>query len=369
MPTVTGKSSDDNTPGVLGESEKFNGVLGVSTANGHSGVAGVCDNGKGNGVYGRSKAANGVIGYSSATGAAGVAGANDDGEGSGVYGRSSKGAGVHGESKSFNGVLGVTTANGHSGVAGVSDSGEGNGVYGRSKNANGVVGYSSATGHSGVAGVNEDGDGPGVYGRSKKGEGIHGETMSATLAAIAAFMLNPDGIGAALHAENRGKGVGIFAKGGRLAGFFEGDVEVTGDIRLTNADCAEDFDVMEASGVEAGTVMVLSDQGALQPSHQAYDKRVAGVISGAGDYKPGIVLDKQRSQPNRKPIALLGKVFCKADASQAPIEVGDLLTTSTIPGHAMRADDPLKAFGAVIGKALRPLSNGQGLIPILIALQ
>jgi len=148
-----------------------------------------------------------------------------------------------------------------------------------------------------------------------------------------------------------------------------GNVRVNGDILLANADCAEDFDVMEASGVEAGTVMVLSDQGALQPSHQAYDKRVAGVISGAGDYKPGIVLDKQHSQPNRKPIALLGKVFCKADASRVPIEVGDLLTTSTILGHAMRADDPLKAFGAVIGKALRPLPDGQGLIPILIALQ
>jgi hypothetical protein len=37
--------------------------------------------------------------------------------------------------------------------------------------------------------------------------------------------------------------------------------------------------------------------------------------------------------------------------------------------HAMKAEDPQKAFGAVIGEALRPLGNGQGLIPILIALQ
>jgi hypothetical protein len=35
----------------------------------------------------------------------------------------------------------------------------------------------------------------------------------------------------------------------------------------------------------------------------------------------------------------------------------------------MKAEDPLKAFGAVIGKALRPLAEGQGLVPILIALQ
>ena len=51
------------------------------------------------------------------------------------------------------------------------------------------------------------------------------------------------------------------------------------------------------------------------------------------------------------------------------IEIGDLLTTSPTPGHAMKADDPLKAFGTVIGKALRPLAAGQGLLPILIALQ
>jgi hypothetical protein len=62
-------------------------------------------------------------------------------------------------------------------------------------------------------------------------------------------------------------------------------------------------------------------------------------------------------------------VYCKVDAQYSPIEVGDLLTTSPTPGHAMKADDPLKAFGTVIGKALRPLSEGQGLIPILIALQ
>jgi hypothetical protein len=57
------------------------------------------------------------------------------------------------------------------------------------------------------------------------------------------------------------------------------------------------------------------------------------------------------------------------DTRFGSIDVGDLLTTSPNPGHAMKASDPLKAFGAVIGKALRPLNEGQGLIPILIALQ
>ena len=85
--------------------------------------------------------------------------------------------------------------------------------------------------------------------------------------------------------------------------------------------------------------MVLDDRGALVPCLGAYDKRVAGVVSGAGDFKPGIVLDKREADGLRQPIALLGKVFCKTDAAFGAIEVGDLLTTSPTPGHAMKAAD------------------------------
>jgi hypothetical protein len=148
-----------------------------------------------------------------------------------------------------------------------------------------------------------------------------------------------------------------------------GNIVTNGDILLTNADCAEDFDICDAEQIEPGTVMVLGEDGLLHQSFKAYDKCVAGVISGAGEYKPGIVLDKQHSKSGRKPVALLGKAFCKVDAQYGAIEVGDLLTTAPTPGHAMKVGDPLKAFGTVIGKALRPLAEGQGLIPILIALQ
>jgi hypothetical protein len=146
-------------------------------------------------------------------------------------------------------------------------------------------------------------------------------------------------------------------------------VNVTGDICLVNQDCAEDFDIADAEDVEPGTVMAIDKDGALRICESAYDKRVAGVISGAGDLKPGIILGKEQPQGKRMPIALLGKVYCRVDASPSPIEVGDLLTTSPTRGHAMKAVDQLRAFGSVIGKALRPLEKGQGLIPILIALQ
>jgi hypothetical protein len=269
-------------------------------------------------------------------------------QGYGVFGRSAYQAGVHGESVS----------DGHPGVEGVNDDGTGNGVYGESTKSDGVFGVTKGDGKAGVAGVCElPFNGNGVYGRSASANGVVGSSSSNIHAGVAGVNDNP-------------AGVGIYGKGGRLAGQFEGDVEVTGDIRLANAsDCAEDFDVAGVDKVEPGTVMVLGKAGALFESRQAYDKRVAGVISGAGDYKPGIVLDKRQSPGNRQPVALMGKVFCKVDAQFGAIEVGDLLTTSPTPGHGMKTSDPFKAFGAVIGKALRPLPEGQGLIPILIALQ
>jgi hypothetical protein len=53
----------------------------------------------------------------------------------------------------------------------------------------------------------------------------------------------------------------------------------------------------------------------------------------------------------------------------APIEVVDLLTTSPTTGHAMRVDEPLRALGTIIGKALNRLDAGQGMISILVTLQ
>ena len=102
---------------------------------------------------------------------------------------------------------------------------------------------------------------------------------------------------------------------------------------------------------------------------QPYDKRVAGVISGAGDLKPGLVLGRRVGHADRVPLALIGRVNCKVDADYESIEVGDLLTTSATLGHAMKASDPTKSFGSVISKALRPLKAGCDLIQILVALQ
>jgi hypothetical protein len=209
-----------------------------------------------------------------------------------------------------------------------------------------------------VKAVSKDGTGLTAY--SVTAEAIHAETQSTTTAALAAYQANSGSNSPALYAKHSGN---------LTAAVFEGDVLVTGDIKMANADCAEHFDVSSADLIDPGTVMIVGPDGALHASERSYDRRVVGVISGAGSYKPGLILDIHGSEPDRKPLALLGKVYCKVDASYAQIELGDLLTTSPTTGHAMKADDPVKALGAVLGKALGALDQGRGLIPILVALQ
>jgi hypothetical protein len=142
-----------------------------------------------------------------------------------------------------------------------------------------------------------------------------------------------------------------------------------GDIILSNADAAEDFELAAGAEATPGTVMVLAGDGAVQPCTTAYDRKVIGVVAGAGAYRPAIVLDRRPGNDARRaPISVMGKVACRADAAYGAIEVGDLLTSSPTAGAAMRAADAAQAFGAVIGKALTPLREGAGLVDMVIGL-
>ena len=144
-----------------------------------------------------------------------------------------------------------------------------------------------------------------------------------------------------------------------------------GDIIFSNADCAEEFDTTALAS--PANVMVIGDDERFDErfavSTIPYDRRVAGVVSGAGSHRPGIVLDRRADDPQRPAVALAGKVYCEVDASYGPITSGDLLVSSSTPGHAMVATDPTRTPGAVLGKALRTSTEGRGLIPILVTLQ
>jgi hypothetical protein len=305
------------------------------------------------GVYGASSAGFGVYGISATS--IGIKGESQNGIG--IYGLSVKaGIGIQGESQDADAVNGLSHSNQHAGVSANNDAG-GYGLWANSPNGTGIYGHSTAA--------------IGVQGESQDADAVNGLSHSNQHAGVSA---NNDAGGYGLWA-NSPSGTGIWAKG-TPAGYFDGDVQVTGtitvgtDIIFSNAaDFAEDFDLKSFSTAEPGTVMVLGEHGGIEPSQSEYDRKVAGVISGAGDYKPGLILDRRPTGDERGTLALVGKVFCKVDAAYGGIRPGDMLTTSPTPGYAMRADDPARAFGSVIGKALGRCESGRGLVPILIALQ
>jgi hypothetical protein len=179
-------------------------------------------------------------------------------------------------------------------------------------------------------------------------------------------VLKFDGEHALLEIGAQGNEGDLFIRdnAGRISIRMDGN---SGDIVLSNADCAEEFDASTTEPVEPGCVVVLDD-GGVRPATTAYDRRVAGIVAGAGDRRPGIVLGRRDGAPSRVPVAVAGTTFCRIDASSGAVDVGDLLTSSGRAGHAMRAADPVRAAGAIVGKALRPLDRGVGLVPVLVAL-
>jgi hypothetical protein len=146
-------------------------------------------------------------------------------------------------------------------------------------------------------------------------------------------------------------------------------LEITG-----GADFAENFDVRAASviAIQPGMVVAIDPRnpGKLSLAQRAYDRRVAGIISGAGDVKPGMMMRQEGTLADGKhPVALSGRVYVWADATRGSIKPGDFLTTSATPGHAMKVSNSAKAQGAIIGKAMTGLKAGKGLVLVLVTLQ
>jgi hypothetical protein len=312
------------------------GVQGVSASSG-SGVVG--QSASGFGVVGNSPTSDGVRGTS--TSGSGVFGQSATGKGvygdspnnTGVYGTSATGVGVWGDSTQLDGVRGIAHAATKVGVLGNNDAGIG--VLGTSAVAHtydlaGVSGVSTGDGGIGVKGTANTGTGSyGVYGVSTAGYGVVGQSASG------------------------------------YAGYFLGKVGITG------ADLAERFAAVDDQSIEPGTVVVVDqDQpGKIRPSDRAYDTQVIGIISGAGGVKTALILHQDDVLQGDLVVAVAGRVYCKAEANSAPIKPGDLLTTSKMPGHCMKATDRDQAYGAVIGKALTGLDKGEGLVFVLVNLQ
>jgi hypothetical protein len=160
---------------------------------------------------------------------------------------------------------------------------------------------------------------------------------------------------------------------GDYGGTGDGRV-ITQELQITGgSDLSESFDLVPTHlQVEPGMLLSIDPErpGRLAVSTDSYDRKVAGIISGAGGVKPGLLMGQQGTiADGAYPVALTGRVYCLADASEHPIRPGDLLTTSDVPGHAMRVTDHVRASGAIIGKAMTALAEGRGRILVLVSLQ
>lgn len=143
-------------------------------------------------------------------------------------------------------------------------------------------------------------------------------------------------------------------------------------LEVTGADLAERFAVSEAFKPEPGTVMAIDARhpGKLCVSRGAYNRRVAGIVSGANDLPAGAIMGHTSKDMEDAPaIALTGRVWVKCDKAGGAIEPGDLLTTSPRDGHAMKVNDYAKAQGAILGKAMTALEGEEGLVLVLVSLQ
>ncbi len=146
-------------------------------------------------------------------------------------------------------------------------------------------------------------------------------------------------------------------------------LEITG-----GSDLAELFEVNAAANQapEAGMVACLDAErpGQLVICHHANDTKVVGVISGAGGVAPGMIMGQDGSIADGDyPVAITGRVYVWVDASEQPVQVGDMLTTSETAGHAEKVVDHGAAQGAILGKAMTGLDSGSGLVLVLVTLQ
>ena len=150
-----------------------------------------------------------------------------------------------------------------------------------------------------------------------------------------------------------------------------GNLFVRGSVNPGGADFAE---MLPAEpGLEAGDVLVIAADGRLALSTRPYEDTLAGVYST----KPGLLggAGDGESPEGKVPLAVSGVVPVKVTDEGGPIVAGDALTSSSTPGHAMKASKirvggvAFFPSGVVIGKALEALDAPEGVIRALVVLQ
>ncbi len=162
---------------------------------------------------------------------------------------------------------------------------------------------------------------------------------------------------------------------GWAGGIRTWDIEVEGSAWCRNRwetgprDLAENY--ATDGPLQAGDVVSFHpDRDAVRLSQEPNDPMVCGVVST----EPGMLLNAPRSDvpDDSLPIALVGRLPCKVVNENGPIRRGDLLTTSSTPGRAMKAaaveghGSRLFASGTLLGKALEDFDGEEGEIEVFV---
>jgi hypothetical protein len=352
-----------------------NGISGVTYGNNEAGINGranISGDVENYGGYFYSRGLKGIGVYSVAD--------NFDGQNYGgkFVSNGIKGIGVYGEASfrgreyNFGGFFSAKSEIGQ-GVHGESYGDQGRGMvgiaYSTAENIN-YGGHFSSYGKfgRGIYGETFGENGIGVVGLASglEGKAIYGKASN-----------NDDGINYGGYFLAFGKqGRGIYAQGGYngYAAELNGTTKTTVLEITGGSDLSELFSIKKYKDILPVCGMIVSINpdaaGELIISNSPYDKKIAGIISGAGDITYGMVMGQNDSILKGKfPVALTGRVYCLAVNSNGSIHPGDLLTTSEIPGYAMKVTDYEKARGAILGKAMSSLEAKEGLILVLVTLQ
>ncbi|HZM02908.1 MAG TPA: hypothetical protein VFC44_07775 [Candidatus Saccharimonadales bacterium] len=208
---------------------------------------------------------------------------------------------------------------------------------------------------------------------------LDGSTAYNGLTYSANALLGPfPGDGPFLYGYNGGALGTTDPTGVSLSWDFSGNVWVSNNLSTASitirggSDLAEPFKITSGKDeVPEGSVVVIDEEnpGRLKMSSLPYDTRVAGILSGANGVHPGIQMQQEGTLEGGRNVALTGRVYVQADASNGPIKPGDLLTTSSAPGRAMKVTDHVRAQGAILGKAMTGLKAGKGMVLVLVTLQ
>jgi photosystem II stability/assembly factor-like uncharacterized protein len=157
--------------------------------------------------------------------------------------------------------------------------------------------------------------------------------------------------------------------GGSL--FVEGDALINGALKtvgsitsggyysLSGADIAESY--LSKLDLEPGTLIspdILNSEAVTISKGSPYDNTVIGVVSTQAGMTLGYSTTPTSDYPYSLPIALAGRVPVKVSDENGSINVGDPITSSSVPGVAMKAIEE----GNVIGTALEtfdPTTSGE----------